>query len=220
MTTTVLLMAAFLSISVELLLHALLLKAGAHWVKIPAVTFRRALLTIVLCELAIAAVFALTAIVPTDTPLHQITIALVGLALRLIVIWCIIAAMLKTPFARAILAWLPTLLASAASVLVAIFIVRPYLCEAHLILTNSMAPTLVGHHLQKSCPRCGSPAIVPWYPEPPMSSSGTVTAICTREYQSCVVTTPPNDRPLPADRILAIKLLRPRRWDIVVFRKP
>ncbi len=53
--------------------------------------------------------------------------------------WWVVQTMLRTTMGKAILAWLPTLLAGAASLGLALGVVRPYLFEAYVIPTNSMA---------------------------------------------------------------------------------
>lgn len=108
------------------------------------------------------------------------------------------------------------------------FIFRAYVIEAFVIPTGSMAPTLLGRHVDVRCPECGYEFAV--------EASSTVDA------QRRVKThgNRPLDTPCPmcrfptkvvsgtptrtGDRLLVQKyvyyLAEPNRWDIVVFRNP
>jgi signal peptidase I len=103
--------------------------------------------------------------------------------------------------------------------LLALFAVRPYVYEAYVIPTDPMAPTLLGDHLTAACPRCGAPA----YGLPPQTRWGPppdgVQMICSKELRSVFVKPVPQARG-GGDQILTSKLLKPRRWDLLVFRYP
>jgi signal peptidase I len=49
--------------------------------------------------------------------------------------------------------------------------------------------------------------------------TGPERMICSRELRSCEVLDPPHEV-LSGDRILACKMIQPRRWDVIVFRYP
>ncbi|QQE12378.1 signal peptidase I [Planctomycetota bacterium] len=99
------------------------------------------------------------------------------------------------------------------------FIFRAYVVEAFIIPTGSMAPTLLGQHLEITCSQCG-------YTFPVDSSKGAYepyppAIICPM----CRFPNPYNGLPLRnGDRILVQKYAylfnQPKRWDVVVFKTP
>ena len=74
-----------------------------------------------------------------------------------------------------------------------------------------MAPTLLGNHCRGICPECGNPVF--WTP-----NLGKLM-ICRDNFHVTQVTDR-SDEVFSADRFLVAKFLKPRRWDIVVFRFP
>ncbi|MEX0867859.1 MAG: signal peptidase I [Pirellulales bacterium] len=96
---------------------------------------------------------------------------------------------------------------------------KPFVSEAFVIPTNAMAPTLLGLHQEDACPECGSIAYFS-RPEPilPEREQPPINMICERFH---VHPAPSTSKPIDVgDRIVVAKYLKPRRWDLIVFRFP
>jgi signal peptidase I len=146
------------------------------------------------------------------------TAPIVALVLGLVATWGVAQKGLRTSLGKAILAWLPTLLASATTWAVAQAVVRPFLFEAFVVPSNAMAPTILGRHLVGTCPACGGPAYVSAAylgDRLPREDLG----ICGRCLRASMVAAT-DERVVSGDRLIAVKFLRPRRWDLIVFRYP
>jgi signal peptidase I len=101
-------------------------------------------------------------------------------------------------------------------IILTVFVVKPFMFEAYVVPTNSMAPTILGRHWEGRCPRCGGPA----YATPERGPiDRPVQMICGKDRRSCEVANPPRVEH-SGDRFLANKLIAPRRWDVIVFRNP
>jgi len=105
------------------------------------------------------------------------------------------------------------------------FVFRAYVVEAFVIPTGSMAPTLLGRHLEVRCRQCGWSFTA----DPDDSHLGrggvlkrTLPAICPMCHFPNQV--PAGTPPRGGDRILvekiAYELTPPRRFDVVVFKNP
>jgi signal peptidase I len=200
------------------LLWAKFLQWGARWAKVSHVTFRCALVIAVLVQVIITAVAVLLALVPASTDTGKLVLAAVELIFQLAVTLVIIRRVLRATTLQAIMAWLPTLAVSAIAFLFALLVIRPFVVEAFSISSNSMVPTLLGRHRVGTCPRCGSLA----YGSGPNwdSRPGELhPMICTKELAFCEVQDPP-PRLYPGDRMLVLKVLPVRRWDLMAYRLP
>ena len=103
------------------------------------------------------------------------------------------------------------------------FTFRAYVIEAYIIPTGSMAPTLLGGHVEAVCEACGYPIVAD---AAPLRDHPQETIRCPM----CFLETPLEAAPgLPpavhaGDRILVQKYLGgladPKRFDVVVFKNP
>jgi signal peptidase I len=123
-----------------------------------------------------------------------------------------------------VLAWLPTLVATGASILLAILLVRPFFGETIISSGNAMAPTIMGKRWTGVCSDCGAEAFAasPYPPEEVDVGDRAMVplnGICGREMKSCEVENAAPD-PSPSDRVFVAKWLHPKRWDVVAFRSP
>ncbi|MCC6579505.1 MAG: signal peptidase I [Phycisphaeraceae bacterium] len=106
------------------------------------------------------------------------------------------------------------------------FVFRAYVVEAFVIPTGSMAPTLLGRHMEVVCEQCGHRFAIDAPHEdggPPASHlKYDAEAICPMCH--FVNRLPSRSWVRPGDRILVHKyiysLSEPRRWDVVVFKYP
>jgi signal peptidase I len=197
---------------------ALFLRLGLRWGKVEGVTWRRiaAAATLVI-GLQAACLTAGHFALPFGAMLA------VPLLIATVVPLLVIRGFLKAPLRRNFRVWLPAFfspVAVAAIVLPGMFI---FVCKKFTIPTNAMAPTLLGNHGEGTCRQCGSPAYYSLYrdqfraPNSPPSNSGWM--ICERNFHVTPVTSP-GEQILGGDHILTTKILKPQRWDLIVFAYP
>jgi signal peptidase I len=223
MATLVLMAGLFVGI---LLLSALFLRLGARWVKASKAHYFRAFIaTILITVMSMLVLFAKmwfqSQLGDQDTPLLVVGIG-VFLIAELVASWLIIAGFVRTSFLRSIVVWLVTLMPGIAALASVYLVIRPYVLETFVVPTNAMAPTVVGWHQVSQCPNCQGELIVPAPPPEErhlLAFEREELAICT----SCLKTSTVQLRDSSIqqeDRIVVNKLMRPQRWDMIVFRYP
>ncbi len=208
---------------IELLFTAWFLRLGARWVGAASLGFMRAVLTVLLMDAAGLVVRVLVlygaGIASQGHPeSYGYSAPIVALVLGLVATWGVAQQGLRTSLGKAILAWLPTLLAWAITSAVALAVVRPFLFEAYVTPTNAMAPTILGRHLVGTCPSCGGTAYVSATSLADRSPRGEL-GICKGCLRASAVAAT-NERVFSGDRLICAKFLRPRRLDLIVFRYP
>ena len=103
------------------------------------------------------------------------------------------------------------------------FTFRVYVLEAYIIPTGSMAPTLLGSHVEAVCGQCGYPVVAD---AGPLYERAADTLRCPMCFFETPLTAGPGPGPavLAGDRILVQKYLggiaEPKRFDVVVFKNP
>jgi signal peptidase I len=196
---------------------ALLLRIGLRWAKASNISTRRVVLATVLTfavNLAGFVVFALippTAIRPIPLLVAQLAVVVCGPAV-------VIMRVFKNSFGRSLQAWLPTLVSPAIFVAFALLVVRPYIFKTFRVPTGSMSPTLLPPHWTGKCADCGSAAYCTATPGQSRAREQSL-AICEMNFHP----TQPTEfdrRASGGDRFLVAKYLKPRRWDLVVFKYP
>src|SRR5262245_26161363 len=105
LTTFLVLVILILSTIGSLLLSAWLLRLGARWARVGPVSYRRAVVAVLLSSVAGTLVLAC---VPA-APGYPLASSLVGSLLALVATWAVVQSLLRTSCGKAILAWLPTL---------------------------------------------------------------------------------------------------------------
>ncbi len=205
---------AFLWVVLTLGLWTLALRVGLRWAGVENVTTQRLVLAMVIVVAMSVAVKVLFVISSTSTPKIALdaVIILLGAAFHAIAIMTVF----RTNFLRAFQAWFPTLVTSVAMLLLTFFVVRSFGFEAFAISTNAMAPTLLGKHWKDVCPKCGEPA----YCSPSIGTYGDPETLLICEKFHAIPTQDVDPQVHFADRIMVAKFLKPKRWDLIVFRFP
>ena len=200
------------------ILWCLLLRLGLQWAKVPDANTRHIILAFAVTYALNLAMTIISEYVPTTSPGELFLLLAVQLVLTLAIAGFVIGGAFKTSFARALQAWLPTLLAPVLFLLISIFVIRPLLYEAYDIPTNAMAPTLLGEHVRGTCATCDQPCFCsPTDVRFPPGSKPWLT-ICENFHinQTKVI----DQQVYSGDKLLVAKFHEPRRWDIIVFRNP
>ncbi len=218
--TSLAMLTAIVLLVLTVTVNALLLQLGARWAKTPRLGFGRAAGAVLLLNGAASLVYVACLAPPGTSDACELALAATQFVVTLAVSWAIVRWMLRTTLAKAILAWLPTLAAVPFAYALMLFVVHPFLFEGYAVVANSMAPALLGQHCRGSCTGCGgtvfaSPPRDPRF-GPPESHQLGICGDCLKTCEIPVQGVPPHT----ADRFLACKFLKPRRWDMVVFRLP
>ena len=219
----------------QLLTWVLLFRTGLRWAKIQGVTMRRIVCTLGLIFIFNALLMLLFALArPDDTPEHPwldlimrrpisakaLLFTFSTYVATFIMAVLLIASSFKVSLLRALKTWTPRLINTPAWALFALLIVRPFLFEAFFLSTNSMAPTLLGRHWVGTCAECDSPAYCsPPFRTNPLELEQSAEMICRDNFHVSLIS-PDSDRVFNGDCVLVAKFLKPKRWDLVVFRDP
>ncbi len=217
LSTTILIAVLLGQITVSIFLWAAFLRLGLRWAKADHVTIGKigaATAIVIAIQVAINVLFRF---ISPSTPGQANFFLLLQLAAGVLVPSAVIARVFKTSFARSLQAWLPTLIPSAAMVMLTFLTVRPFLFEEFSIQSNAMAPTLIGYRSQGVCPKCNEPN----YGSLDRRKYGQPLKrhmICRNFH--VVRASQIGQQVLAADRFMVSKYLTPRRWDVVMFQRP
>ena len=218
----------------SILTWILLFRTGLSWANIQGLTMRRIVSTLGLIFISNAFLMILFALARPDDPKHPwlnlvmgkpiSQLAILFAFMEYIVLFFVnvfvIAFSFKVSSFRALKIWIPRLVNTPAWALFAVLVFRPFLFEAFFIPTNSMAPTLLGRHWVGTCAECDSPAYCsPPYRMNPSEVEQSADMIC-RDNFHVSRSTVRDDQVFSGDRLLVAKFLKPKRWDLVVFRAP
>ncbi|MEO8494540.1 MAG: signal peptidase I [Planctomycetota bacterium] len=217
MTTFILIAALFVLLCASLILWAWLLAIGLRWVKAEVVTVSKLAGATLLTSCANIGVTIASSFVAELSPLLEVILAVAELVFNLMITFWIIGYVFKLSTPRAAKAWLPTLAGPIVMVGLAFFVLRPFVIEAFAVPTNSMAPTILGRHLCSACPECGANAFASAWRT---MAYDTNNWICEDNFHTNEFPAESEQVEHEGDRILVAKYLRPRRWDLVVFRYP
>jgi signal peptidase I len=219
MLSTIILVALLLGLeAVAVFLWAIFLRVGLRWAKVEGITTRRIVFATALVWALQLMLLVLFSLLSPGAAAQVILIEVAQLAALVLLACLIITRIFKCRFLRSVQAYVPTLVPHIAILLFVLLIVRPFLVEAFFVPTNAMAPTVLGNHWQGICPECGRPSF--GSPGPPMrpSSGVSLPMICENFHTSRSADFA--KRVLTGDHLLVAKYLKPRRWDLVVFRSP
>jgi signal peptidase I len=136
----------------------------------------------------------------------------------------LIRRIMKASFGRAALAWLFFVGAQILLIALIIGLIRPFVSEAFVVPTNSMAPTIIGRHVKVRCPACQAEgAMIVSFPldreQFALQRRQGMPGVCIQcGERQMRIDTPPRSAVTGGDRILVNKLVPPKRWDVAAFR--
>jgi len=210
----------------SLLIDALALWIGARLVRSVHATWRRVMLLELILVVALVPLFVASEIIPAShvrivSSLQTLIFNMVGLG----IIWFLIQRGFALSVGKtAAVLGLRMCMNAVVDVLAITFVLHPLLLETFVAAGGSMSPTFAGWHREIVCTKCGGEVIVPLVPGRSGSASGSElvpgnVGICSRcrLVTSTIDVTGPN---LGPDRVCVYKQARPKRWDIVIFRRP
>jgi signal peptidase I len=196
---------------------ALCLWLGARLTRVPGLTVFRALAAALVLCLAMPPLRVGFWVLSDRLPAYALGILLSEIVVEVSLSCLLIKVLLRATWWQSLVAWLGTMLGGVLLLAVGFFVLRPLAIGAYAMPTFSMAPTLKGPHRCGTCPHCGSIACV--LADPRIDPDPADPGMCDRCLQASQVE---DIRPAvyPADRFLVNRTLRPRRWDVIVFRYP
>ena len=217
MTTLLILLVATAAV---FLIDAAFLRFGASWVGSKKATWGRSFVVALILGLVGLSAQLILFYLSAGTAGVLFLASLVLLIAVCAGSWAAISGIFDISWWRAVLVWLTAQFGTVAALIMAGALVRPFIIESFRVPTNAMAPAVAGEHFVGVCPHCGGPTIVParkkrfseTYDDPERG-------ICTRCLQVGEALVEEDDVD-PGDRVIANKLLSPRRWDLIVFRFP
>src|SRR5690348_15162110 len=210
---------AFLLIGLPAL-ETLAVKLGLKWAKIADISFLRAFGLYLLLVLASGAIGVGAMIAQSVAGGKRFDLAIegIGALIHLIIPCWIVASIYKVRFWRAALGLVPFLVCGVA-IVAFVSVERMFIYHAFHIPTNAMAPTLLGEHLEAPCPRCGAPAYGSPIGDRPVLPPDGWPMVCSKEMTTVKIANPPKASG-GGDSIFVCKLLKPNRWDLIVFHNP
>ena len=217
LSTTILVSVLVAGLAIRVLLWAAFLRLGLRWAKAEQATMRRiAIATVLVFVIQYAVSAGILAWTPASN-LQVVFVAFLHVAATVLVPCLVIQRVFRISFFRSAQTWIVTWLASGIAILLALFVLRPFIFETFTNSTNGMAPTLLGRHCRSTCPKCGQPS----YCSPLEDYIGFPHGefmICQNYHIADTANIDPDVH--ASDRFLAAKFLMPDRWDIVVFQYP
>ncbi len=218
MFSTVIVVATFLTLlAIHMVLWTALLRIGLRWARISDVTRRRLVVTLVSVLTGEVIISVVLQLLTPASESQSLLRSGVGLAVAVLVPCAIISRVFSASALRSFQAWIPTLLAPITMVLFTYFLIRPFVCEAFRISSNSMAPTLVGTSWRSTCPECGERSYCsPMDTRNPESKSPLMICGNFHILEGANIAIHANQ----PDRAIVAKFLEPQRWDVVVFQLP
>lgn len=98
------------------------------------------------------------------------------------------------------------------------YVYKPHVYESYRLVSNDLAPTLLGDHLEATCPQCGNEAFVSYG-----IGRGEIRgkhAICSNFHYIPHNNADIKGTPKTPDHVLVNKLISYKRWDFIAFQNP
>src|SRR6185369_3118035 len=193
------------------------LRRGLRWAKVTNVTRRQIVVATVLVIVVPLAVVIGGRVFFSPATREELPYALGELTVHVMIFCAIMTAIFKTSLRQSLRVLLITLVSGVTSYLLSDFVYRPFVYEAFVGSSNSMAPTLLGRHWQGICPTCGEPSFCS--PPPFEDDRPFVPEMICGNYH--ILPNPNVTHTVhAADHFIVAKYLKPRRWDLLVYRFP
>jgi signal peptidase I len=189
----------------------------ARWLKAGDVTWPRIIgIEAIMLPLAIGATLVqwyVQATPDTEGRNNALAIDVVLAAIVLIILAFVVKAILRGSVWKGVFAML---LAAIFVALPAVIVLKEFVLDSFRAPTLSMAPTLLGWHWVAKCPHCGGRfflrANLAGNQQPPPENPPF--GICEQCLKAGTAG-PHSDEIFQPDRFVALKFLKPRRWDVV-----
>lgn len=193
------------------------LHIGLLFTKAEKATLNRVLITTV-ALFAFQIIFGLLILF---LPISSATPILVAECIRLLLGIAIPLAVIMRLFRLSLVKTVLTLLATTPAIvfyfLFTLLIQKPFLCDAYTAPTISMAPTLLSEHRRGTCSECGEISFSSGR-APQSSPARHELGICSNFHMTELKNI--SDEVFPADRFIVMKVLKPKRWDVVTYKLP
>ena len=144
---------------------------------------------------------------------QAVAVAIIALGSFIFVPVALIRKIFKIKILSACLAWLPTMLSPVLPLLLMFLVIRPFVFEAFTTTSNSMAPTILGPHQIGKSPGTGKFC----YRNFPTPGQRTNVDFIDDSFQVGPAESI-SPKKQAADRFIVSKILKPERWDMIVFR--
>lgn len=217
MTTVILLTSIVGLLAACIYLWVVSLRLGLRWVKVTEVTrWQIVATTASLMVLQIATVFSTRLFFPTANR-EQVPFALGELTVHVMIFCAVMTAIFRTRFLQSLRVLLVTLISGAATYLISDFVYRPYVYEAFVGSGNAMAPTMLGKHWTGVCGICGQATYCS--PQEELVEFDVMPLMICENFHA-MPTFKLEKQVIAADRFFVAKSVKPRRWDLIVYRYP
>lgn len=223
MVTLVFIWSALLIVAIALSTFAL--RWGGRVARVERPTVGRALTIIILIHIIGFIFMALMSRVREPLSLAGTIVREAGMFLfASFIAIMLIQRIMKASFGRAALAWLFFFGSQLLLIALLLGLIRPFVSEAFLVPTNSMAPTIIGRHVKVRCPACQTEGtMIVSFPldreEFAIQQRQRMPGVCTQcGERQMRIDVSPRSTVGGGDRILVNKLVSPKRWEVAAFR--
>lgn len=217
MTYTIAILTAFILFwLLSFLLNAYFLQLGLRWAKVEQATFSGALKATVTMS-AVSLLITLGQRYFYGFSERLVVEDLIVLLLQIVCMFVVMRLFFATTVLRSLQAFVPTFVSYGLVLAWFALVYIPFIGEAFIVPTGSMAPTILGQHFDTRCEQCDQPAFIGASREPSFTPP-QVHCICGNFHATEVK--PVRGPRLNGDRLIVAKFLKPQRWEVAVFQLP
>lgn len=217
LSTTIFLAVLLLCLLLYASVWGFLLRIGLLFTKAEKATLNRVLITTV-ALFAFQIIFDLLFLfLPISSAIPMLVAECIRLLLGIAIPFAVIMRLFRLSLVKTVLTLLATTPAIVFYFLFVLLIQKPFLVDAYTAPTISMAPTLLSEHRRGTCSECGEISFSSGR-APQSSSARHELGICSNFHMTELQNI--SDEVFPADRFVVMKVLKPKRWDIVTYKLP